>query len=153
MPVNGGSKQVHVYILQLLASKFCQTLRLSQERTTQIHKEIFKVTFSPSFCPLKAGSSIDSVISVIAKTVFVLMLPLQNGFWNSLEFLGIPRNEGVNFHCKFGVGIYQEFLGIPSHNNSGSKNLEIPRNPQKFPGIPRNFKFVANRNWPQSTMQ
>ena len=38
-----------------------------------------------------------------------------------LEFLGIPRNKGVNFHGKFG-------LGIPNHNNSGSKNLEIPRN-------------------------
>ena len=42
-----------------------------------------------------------------------------------LEFLGIPRNKGVNFHGKFG-------LGIPKHNNSGSKNLEIPRNSQKF---------------------
>ena len=41
-----------------------------------------------------------------------------------------------------------EFLGIPNHNNSGSKNLEIPRNSQKFQvysqqdleflGIPRN---------------
>ena len=29
-----------------------------------------------------------------------------------------------------------EFLGIPNHNNSGSKNLEIPRNSQKFPEIP-----------------
>ena len=56
---------------------------------------------------------------------------------------GIPRNKGVNFHGKFG-------LGIPNHNNSGSKNLEIPRNSQKFPeipslqptglGIPRNSK-------------
>ena len=42
------------------------------------------------------------------------------------EFLGI---KGVNFHYKFG-------LGIPNHNNSGSKNLEIPRNSQKFPEIP-----------------
>ena len=31
----------------------------------------------------------------------------------------------VNFHGKFR-------LGIPNHNNSGSKNLEIPRNSQKF---------------------
>ena len=38
---------------------------------------------------------------------------------------GIPRNKGVNFHGKFG-------LRIPNHNNSGSKNLEIPRNSQKF---------------------
>ena len=47
----------------------------------------------------------------------------------------------MNFHGKFG-------LGIPNHNNSGSKNLEIPRNSQKFQvysqqdleflGIPRN---------------
>ena len=44
-------------------------------------------------------------------------------------FLGSPRNKGVNFHGKFG-------LGIPKHNNSGSKNLEIPRNSQKFPEIP-----------------
>ena len=47
-----------------------------------------------------------------------------------LEFLGIPRNKGANFHGKFG-------LGIPKHNNSGSKNLEIPRN----------SKFIANRTW------
>ena len=45
-------------------------------------------------------------------------------------FLGIPRNKGVNFHGKFG-------LGIPNHNNSGSKNLDIPRN----------SKFIANRTW------
>ena len=25
--------------------------------------------------------------------------------WNSLEFLGIPRNGGVSFHGKFGLGI------------------------------------------------
>ena len=47
----------------------------------------------------------------------------------------------MNFHGKFG-------LGIPNHNNFGSKNLEIPRNSQKFQvysqqdleflGIPRN---------------
>ena len=41
------------------------------------------------------------------------------------KILGIPRNTGVNFHGKFR-------LGIPNHNNSGSKNLEIPRNSQKF---------------------
>ena len=48
---------------------------------------------------------------------------------------GIPRNKGVNFHGKFELGIpgnSWEFLGIPNHNNSGSKNLEIPRNSQKF---------------------
>ena len=27
-------------------------------------------------------------------------------------------------------------IGIPNHNNSGSKNLEIPRNSQKFLEIP-----------------
>ena len=37
-----------------------------------------------------------------------------------LEFLGIPR---------IFLGIPRNFfLGIPNHNNSGSKNLEIPRN-------------------------
>ena len=30
-----------------------------------------------------------------------------------------------------------EFLGVPNYNNSGSKNLEIPRN----------SKFIANRAW------
>ena len=45
---------------------------------------------------------------------------------------GIPRNKGVNFQGKFGLGI----LGIPKHN-SGSKNLEIPRN----------SKFIANMTW------
>ena len=29
-----------------------------------------------------------------------------------------------------------EFLGIPNYNNSGSKNLEILKNSQKFPEIP-----------------
>ena len=38
---------------------------------------------------------------------------------------GISRNKGVNFHGKFR-------LGISNRNNSGSKNLEIPRNSQKF---------------------
>ena len=46
----------------------------SQDRTTQIHKEIFTVTFQPSFCLLKARSLVDFVISVIDKTVFVLIL-------------------------------------------------------------------------------
>ena len=46
-----------------------------------------------------------------------------------LEFLGIPRNKGVNFHGKFRLGIPR---GIPSHNKSSSKNLEIPRNSQKY---------------------
>ena len=45
---------------------------------------------------------------------------------------GIPRNKGVNFM----VNSNWEFLGIPNHNNSGSENLEIPRNSQKFPEIP-----------------
>ena len=59
----------------------------------------------------------------------------------SKEILGIPRNKGVNFHGKLG-------LRIPNHNNSGSKNLEIPRNSKKFQvysqqdlefqGIPKN---------------
>ena len=40
-----------------------------------------------------------------------------------------------------------EFLGIPNYNNSGSKNLEILKNSQKFPEIPRNSKFIANRTW------
>ena len=67
--------------------------------------------------------------------------PLRNGFGIPKKFfLGISSNKGVNFHGKFG-------LGIPNHNNSGSKNLEIPRNSQKFPEIPRNSKFVANRTW------
>ena len=30
------------------------------------------------------------------------------------------------------VNLDWEFLGIPSHNNFGSKNLEIPRSSQKF---------------------
>ena len=41
---------------------------------------------------------------------------------------GIPRNKGVNFM----VNSNWEFLGIPNHNNSGSENLEIPWNSQKF---------------------
>ena len=55
--------------------------------------------------------------------------PCEMAFGIPRIFLGIPRNKGVNFHGKFG-------LGIPNHNNSGSKNLEIPRNSQKFPEIP-----------------
>ena len=53
---------------------------------------------------------------------------MEKGIPCEMDF-GIPRNKGVNFHGKFG-------LGIPNHNNSGSKNLEIPRNSQKFPEIP-----------------
>ena len=45
----------------------------------------------------------------------------------------------VNFHSKFR-------LGIPNHNNPGSKNLEIPRNSQKFPEIPRNSKSIATQS-------
>ena len=66
---------------------------------------------------------------------------LDNHLSNYTNGIGIPRNKGVNFHGKFG-------LGIPKHNNSGSKNLEIPRNSQKFQvysqqdleflGIPKN---------------
>ena len=45
----------------------------------------------------------------------------MTGLWGSslakwlLEFLGIPRNKGVNFHGKFGLGIprnFQEYLRI-----------------------------------------
>ena len=43
----------------------------------------------------------------------------------SLEFLGIKV-------WIFTVNSDWAFLGIPNHNNSGSKNLEIPRNSQKF---------------------
>ena len=32
----------------------------------------------------------------------------------------------------FTVNSDWEFLGIPNHNYSGSKNLEIPKNSQKF---------------------
>ena len=49
-----------------------------------------------------------------------------------LEFLGIPRIFlGIKVWI-FTVNSDWEFLGIPNHNNSGSKNLEIPRNSQKF---------------------
>ena len=48
---------------------------------------------------------------------------------------GIPRNKGVNFQGKFG-------LGIPNHDNSGSKNLEIPRNSQKFQ-VPGKFQVLG----------
>ena len=51
---------------------------------------------------------------------------------------GIPRIFlGIKVWI-FTVNSDWEFLGIPNHNNSGSKNLEIPRNSQKFPEIPRN---------------
>ena len=33
-----------MYISQTLSSKFCRTLSSSQDRTTQIHKQIFTVT-------------------------------------------------------------------------------------------------------------
>ena len=54
-----------------------------------------------------------------------------------LEFLGIPRIFlGIKVWI-FTVNSDWEFLGIPKHNNSGSKNLEIPIN----------SKFIANRTW------
>ena len=43
-----------IYIPWSLSSKFCRTLSSSQDRTTQIHKEIFTVTLKPSFGLLKA---------------------------------------------------------------------------------------------------
>ena len=64
-------------------------------------------------------------------------------------FPGIPRSF---FLGRIKVWIFTvnsdwEFLGIPNHNSSGSKNLEIPRNSQKLPEISRNSKFIANRTW------
>ena len=55
----------------------------------------------------------------------------------------------MEYPCEMAFGIPRNFfLGIPNHNNSGSKNLEIPKNSQKFQvysqqdleflGIPRN---------------
>ena len=45
---------------------------------------------------------------------------------------GIPRIFlGIKVWI-FTVNSDWEFLGIPNHNNFGSKNLEIPRNSQKF---------------------
>ena len=46
---------------------------------------------------------------------------------------GIPRNKVRIFM----VNVDWEFLGIPNCNNSGSKNLEIPRN----------SKLMTNRTW------
>ena len=46
---------------------------------------------------------------------------------------GIPRNKVRIFM----VNVDWEFLGIPNCNNSGSKNLEIPRN----------SKLITNRTW------
>ena len=57
MPINGATSR------QVNFAGLCT----SQDRATQLHKEIFTVT-------LKARSSVDSIISVIVKTVFVLML-------------------------------------------------------------------------------
>ena len=45
---------------------------------------------------------------------------------------GIPRNSWEYKVWIFTVNSVWEFLEIPNHNNSGSKNLEIPRNSQKF---------------------
>ena len=59
-----------------------------------------------------------------------------------LEFLGIPRNKGVNFHGKFG-------LGIPNHNNSGSKNLEIPRNSQVYSQQDLEFQLREPMTFPE----
>ena len=54
-----------------------------------------------------------------------------------LEFLGIFSQEFLRIKVWiFTVNSDWEFQGIPNHNNSGSKNLEIPRNSQKFPEIP-----------------
>ena len=58
----------------IVASKFYRTLSSSHDRTTQIDNENFTVTLEPSIYPLKARSSVDSVISIIVKTAFGLML-------------------------------------------------------------------------------
>ena len=42
-------------------------------------------------------------------------------------------------------GIPWTILGIPNHNNSGSKNLEIPRNSQKFQFLwPTGLEILRN---------
>ena len=47
---------------------------------------------------------------------------------------------------------FLEFLGIPSHNNSGSKNLEIPGNSPKFQVYSQQnleFQLRAPMNFPE----
>ena len=61
------------------------------------------------------------------------------GMQNYLPVVALAKWIFVNFHGKFR-------LGIPNHNNSGSKNLEIPWNSQKFPEIPRNSKSIATQS-------
>ena len=58
------------------------------------------------------------------------------------KILGIPRNTGVNFHGKFR-------LGIPNHNNSGSKNLEIPRNSQVYSQQDLEFQLREPMTFPE----
>ena len=44
----------------------------------------------------------------------------------------------------FTVNSDWEFLGIPNHNNSDSKNLEIPKNSQKFQVYsPEDLEFLG----------
>ena len=68
-----------MYISSSLASKFCWTLSWSQDGTTQIHKEIFYSNFITMLLFFKCRTSVDCVISVIVKTVFVLMLLFDIG--------------------------------------------------------------------------
>ena len=64
-----------------------------------------------------------------------------------LEFLGIFSKEFLGIKVWiFMVTSDWEFLGIPNHNNSGSKNLEIPRNSQKFPKILQKFQVYSQQD-------
>ena len=69
-----------------------------------------------------------------------------------LEFLGIFSKEFLGIKVWiFTVNLDWEsndweFLGIPNHNNFGSKNLEIPRNSQKFPEIPQKFQVYSQQD-------
>ena len=84
-----------------------------------------RVNSSQPYCGMTEFHCLVVVLFSAVFSCYLLDYPCEMDF-------GISRKgiRGVNFHAKFG-------LGSPNYNNSGSKNLEIPRN----------SKFIANRTW------
>ena len=54
---------------------------------------------------IKIRQKYTTYVSLLLNTALIGIFKRQSLAKWLLEFLGIPRNKGVNFHGKFGVGI------------------------------------------------
>ena len=111
-----------LYHFRFIPNFLCTYLR-SYFRPLLLHSNFDFFIFLEILHPLPC------LVSFLSNPFFPSFLAtLQAEFFTNI-MTGL-ETSGVNFHGKFG-------LGIPNHNNAGSKNLEIPRN----------SKFIANRTW------